>query len=294
MVTGPTSGIGRETASALYRQGAHLVLAGRNRQKLETLAQELRALPQGGEIHLLVGDFNSLQDVSKLARDYLAMGLPLHVLINNAGTFTYKRELTRDGFERMFGVNHLAPFLLTKLLLPLLDDGAPSRIINVSSFGYAFVRGMHFDDLMSERGFVGFRAYAHSKLAVMLSTSHLNERLQNSDIAVCSLHPGLVATGIGTQNGWFSKITSAILAPFCKTPQEGAMTSIHAATAQDSREIAGQYLVNRKPRRPRPVALDRDAAALLWQRSEEYIQPFCSGFEPSPALLSPTESLSGK
>jgi len=284
IVTGSTSGIGRETAKALCEQGARIVLVGRNASRLDALSAELRASSQDRLVHAIAGDFNSLEAVAGIARSFLSLGFPLHVLINNAGTFTYGRERTADGYERMFGVNHLAPFLLTSLLLPRLAASAPSRIINVSSVAYAFTRGLHAEDLMFERGFSPFRAYAHSKLATMLFTTSLHDRLQGADVAVCSLHPGFVATNLGAQNGWLGRISSALLAPLFSTAEEGARTSIHAATVEDAASIAGQYLVNGRVRRPRASAVDRDAAELLWRRSEDYVAPFRKDIASCPTV----------
>lgn len=267
LITGATSGIGGVTAQTLAAAGMHLTIVCRNRDKGLALKESLE-LRSSHPVTVLVGDLARLDDVRRIASEYLAMDRPLQLLVNNAGIVNTSRRQTVDGYEEMFAVNHLAPFLLTNLLLPVIEKSAPARIVNVASHGHAFSRGMGFDDLQAERHFKTFKVYGRSKLANILFTRELSRRLQGSDVTVNSLHPGAVSTGLGLQNpGVFSHLLAAMLRPFFKSPEQGAATSLYVATAKELDGVSGQYFSNSKLVRPKPWAEDDDEARTLWKLS---------------------------
>jgi retinol dehydrogenase-12 len=269
LITGATSGIGEETAKSLAAMGMHVSIACRNRDKGYALKEKLEASSRH-PVDVLVGDFSRLADVRQLASDYLSTNKPLHLLVNNAGIVNTRRQLTEDGYEEMFAVNHLAPFLLTNLLLPVIKESAPARIVNVSSHAHTFVKSMGFDDLQAERQFKTFKVYGRSKLANILFTRELSKRLQGLSVTTNSLHPGAVSTSLGQQNeGFFSHLLARLLRPFFKSPEQGAATTLYVATAKELEAVSGQYFSNCKQATPKPWAEDDAEAARLWQLSCE-------------------------
>ena len=268
VITGPTAGIGRVCALHFAKLGAALTLLCRNPQKAEGLVSEVEAVG-GKEPRVVLIDMASLSSVREAAATILATGEPIDVLLNNAGLVNTQRRVTEDGFEETFAVNHLAPFLLTGLLLPSVKKAAPARIVNVASDAHQFVRDMGFDDLLVEGKYKTFTVYGRSKLANILFTRELARRLDGTNITVNCLHPGAVATGIGTQNGGLmATIVPALLKPFFRTPEKGAETSIFLCTSQDVAGLTGGYYVNCKRTEPRRWARDDAAAAELWSYSE--------------------------
>lgn len=268
VITGPTAGIGRVCALRFAKLGAALTLLCRNPQKAEGLVSEVEAAG-GKEPRVVLIDMASLSSVREAAATILATGEPIDVLLNNAGLVNTQRRVTEDGFEETFAVNHLAPFLLTGLLLPSVKKAAPARIVNVASDAHQFVRDMGFDDLLVEGKYKTFTVYGRSKLANILFTRELARRLDGTNITVNCLHPGAVATGIGTQNGGLmATIVPALLKPFFRTPEKGAQTSIFLCTSQDVAGLTGGYYVNCKRTEPRRWARDDAAAAELWSYSE--------------------------
>lgn len=270
LITGATTGIGLETARALYQQGAHLTVLCRSEQKGQALCAELNAAP--GDIELLLCDMACLAQVKAAAEHYLASGKGLDLLINNAGLINTERRVSKDGYEEMLAVNHLAPFLLTTQLLPLLSQSDYARIVIVASHAHKFVRSMGFDDLQMDKKFKPFKGYGRSKLANVLFSLALVERLSNTNVTVNAVHPGAVATGLGTQNKTvFSLIVPMLLKPFFKTPLQGAQTTLYVALAKELQGVTGQYFADCKPSRLKPWAQDKAAAQRLWQLSEAMI-----------------------
>jgi len=269
-ITGATNGIGKETAIAVAREGMHLFLMVRNAAKGEAVKKEITELTGNPHIELLVGDMASLADVRRVAAEFLAKKIPLHLLINNAGVMNIKRELTRDGFEGMFGVNHLAPFLLTKLLLDNLKMSAPSRIVNVASDAHRFVSGLNFDDLQMEHTpFKGMKVYGASKLCNIYFTQILAKKLQGTGVTVNALHPGWVGTGLGANNGWVGKIIIPLQKPFARSPAKGAESSIYLALSDEVKGMSGKYYFNCKEHKPSKAGRDEQAAQRLWDISEK-------------------------
>jgi NAD(P)-dependent dehydrogenase (short-subunit alcohol dehydrogenase family) len=272
VITGPTSGIGRVCALRLAEAGASLTLLCRNPEKGVSLQQDIVAL--GGEApRVVVMDMASLDSVRQAAQELLALGRPIDVLLNNAGVVNTRRRVTGDGFEETLAVNHLAPFLLTGLLLPALRQAESARIVNVASNAHHFVRDMGFEDMQAEQNYRTFKVYGRSKLANILFTRELALRLSGSGITANSLHPGAVATAIGTQEGGIAgKLIPMLLKPFFRTPEKGAETSLYLCTSDEVANVSGAYFYNCKAIDPKPWAKDADAARRLWEYSEQAVE----------------------
>lgn len=268
-ITGPTAGIGRTASLELARRGAQLTLLCRSLEKATALQQEIVAAG-GLKPNIIIMDMASLDSVRTAGEALAAAGSPLHVLLNNAGIVNVSRRETVDGFEETLAVNHFAPFLLTALAMPALLETPGARIVNVASDAHNFVKGMGFDDMQATESYKTFREYGRSKLANILFTRRLAQRLQGRDITVNCLHPGAVATSLGSQNDTiFSKLLPRLLKPFFRTPEKGAQTSIYLCCSDEVADITGEYFVDCKPRKPKPWARDDAAAERLWQYTEE-------------------------
>jgi len=275
LITGGTSGIGRATATALAQLGANVTITSRNLDTARNAADEIRC-ETAVTVTAEEVDLSSLSSVRALAERYEADRLRLDVLINNAGIMAGRRRSTPDGLELTMAVNHFGPFLLTNLLLDRLIDGAPSRIITVSSENHRGAkRGLNFDDLQLADGFTPSKAYAASKLANILFTIELDRRFSGEGITARALHPGVVATDFGTGPDSPKRMAIAmrLLKPFLSTPSKGAATSVHLATAPQAELEAGLYWSNQKPKQPSPAALDADAARRLWDLSATLVEP---------------------
>jgi NAD(P)-dependent dehydrogenase (short-subunit alcohol dehydrogenase family) len=267
VVTGATRGIGRATADGLARQGASVVLVVRRSEDGLKVSREISAA--GGPMPAVVSADLSSQASIRQAAEELKQRYPrLHVLINNAGIITRQRELTVDGIEKQFAVNHLAYFLLTNLLLDRLLAGAPSRIINVSSGAHAGAT-LDFDDLQGERGYNATRTYSQSKLANILFTYELSRRLQGTGVTVNCLHPGVIGTKLLADYMGVPVGGGALARTFGATPEQGAETIIFLATSAEVEGVSGKYFERRRPRRSSPESYDEAAARRLWQLSEQ-------------------------
>ena len=198
LVTGGTSGIGRATALGLATMGAHVAITGRDRVRTEDAAREIRAAG-GGQVDVFVADLSSQSEVRRLADEVLHRLSRIDVLVNNVGGYWNTRHVTADGLERTFALNHLAPFLLTNLLLDRLKQSAPARVVTVSSNAQATGR-IDFDDLQGEQSYSGARAYSQSKLANVLFTYELARRLKGTSVTANALHPGVVSTSFGAED----------------------------------------------------------------------------------------------
>ena len=268
LVTGATSGIGRVTALALAAQGAELVVVGRNRQKAEETARWISTETGNEAVRYLLADFSDLGQVRELAQAFKNRYSRLDVLVNNAGAFFNARQETPYGVEMTFLVNHLAPFVLTNLLLDTIRDSAPARIVNVSSDAHKY-DSMNFDDLGFEHGYVGMRAYARSKLANVLFTTELARRLAGSGVTVNALHPGHVATDIWKTS--FPVIGPALkwaMGLFALTPEQGADTVIYLASSPEVEGTTGAYFARREPVESSPISRDERISQRLWEISE--------------------------
>ena len=268
-ITGPTAGIGRYAALEFARRGADLTLFCRNQDKASALHQEITAAG-GKPPTIILMDMADLNSVRRAAEEFLAADRALDVLLNNAGVVNTSRRVTVDGFEETLAVNHFAPFLLTGLLLPALQRGDNARIVNVASHAHTFVKDMGFDDMQAEQGYKTFREYGRSKLANILFTRTLAQRLNGTGITVNCLHPGAVATSLGTNNkGVVSWLVPALLKPFFRSPQQGAATSIYLCTSEEVSATSGEYFANCKQARAKPWGRDDKQAQRLWDYTQE-------------------------
>jgi retinol dehydrogenase-14 len=269
LVTGATSGIGKATAHALATKGASVVIVGRDPQKGEATVQEIREATANEDVQLLRADLSSQDSIRELADRFLAEHDRLHVLVNCAGAFFRDRRVTIDGLEMTFALNHLAYFLLTTLLLDLLQGSAPARIVNVTSGAHSMGR-IDFEDLQGERGYQGQTAYNQSKLANVLFTYELARRLEGTGVTVNCVHPGWVRTDFGRQNqplAW--RLMIALVAPFMRSPERGAETVVYLAADPKVETVMGKYFRDLKPKRSSKHSYDEAVAARLWQVSEE-------------------------
>ena len=217
LVTGGTGGIGKATALGLATMGARLAITGRDRGRAEDAAREIRAAG-GGQVDVFVADLSSQSEVRRLADEVLQRLSRIDVLVNNVGGYWNTRHVTADGLERTFALNHLAPFLLTNLLLDRLKQSAPARVVTVSSNAQAMGR-IDFDDLQGERSYSGARAYNQSKLANVLFTYELARRLQATSVTANALHPGVVSTSFGAEDpAGVQRLFIPFLRPFMKSP----------------------------------------------------------------------------
>ena len=268
LVTGGTGGIGKATAAGLAALGARIAITGRDRRRADEAAAEIRAAG-GPSVDVFVADMSSQVEVRRLASEVLDALPRLDVLVNNVGGFWNTRRVTADGLEHTFALNHLAPFLLTNLLLDRLKANAPARVVTVSSGAQAMGR-IDFADLQGERAYSGQRAYNQSKLANVLFTYELARRLDDSGVTANVLHPGVVQTAFGAEDpGRIQRLLVPLVRPFMKTPEQGAATSIHLASAPELEHVTGQYFANSKPKRSSGRSYDEAVAARLWDVSCE-------------------------
>jgi len=268
LVTGATSGIGLVTARELARQGARVVLVGRSREKCDAAVQQVRVQAGHAEVEALLADLSSQQQIRELARQFIARYPRLDVLVNNAGGLWLERRLNADGIEMTFGVNHLAYFLLTQLLLDTLKASSPARIVNVSSRAHRKAT-IDFDNLTGERDFSGWRQYCRSKLMNLLFTYELDRRLRGTGVTVNALHPGWVYTGFAGSNGLRGAALQFLARFFAIGPEEGARTMVFLATSPDVAGVSGRYFVRAKAVASSPASYDLEAARRLWEVSEQ-------------------------
>ena len=271
LVTGGSGGIGRATALGLAAMGAHLAITGRDRGRAEDAAREIRAAG-AGQVDVFVADLSAQSEVRRLAGEVLQRLSRIDVLVNNVGGYWNTRHVTADGLERTFAVNHLAPFLLTNLLLGRLKQSTPARVVTVSSNVQALGR-IDFEDLQAERSYSGARAYNQSKLANVLFTYELARRLQHTSVTANALHPGVVRTALGAEDPRaVQRLLMPVMRPFMKAPAQGAATSVYLASAPGLEQVTGRFFAGRKPRKSAKSSYDQAAAAQLWQVSADLAQ----------------------
>ena len=270
LITGGTNGIGKSTAQALAGMGATVVITGRNAAKTARVVEEIRAASGNQQVDSLLADLSSQQEVRRLASEFKQKYGRLHVLINNAGAAFMQRQLSVDGIEMTFALNHLAYFLLTNLLLDTLKASAPARIINVSSGAHTSGK-IEFDNLQGERTY-GFGTYPNAKLATILYTVELARRLEGTGVTVNALHPGLTATGFGKNNGRVMSALVSLFAPLVmRSPAKGAGTSIHLASSPGVEGVTGKYFYNSQITPAAAQAADHAVARKLWDVSAEMV-----------------------
>jgi NAD(P)-dependent dehydrogenase (short-subunit alcohol dehydrogenase family) len=267
LVTGATSGIGRCVAEDLARRGADVLLVARDPAKGLTVLDGLRSAHPSARVDLLTCELSEMADVRKLAAAVLDARPRLDVLVNNAGVSKFERTLTSDGFETTFAVNHLAPFLLTNLLLERLTAAAEARVVTVSSEVHRQVKQVPWDDLQSEHEFKPLAVYQRSKLMNIWFTRELARRTAGTSVAANCLSPGFVNTGLAREaKGGFGLFTK-LSRPFQASPREGADTVVHVATSPEISGQTGLYFKKRKPVAPSELAQDDRQARQLWMAS---------------------------
>ena len=268
IVTGANTGIGKETARGLAGQGGTVVLAVRDLVKGEAARADITATTGNANVEVMALDLGSKASIRAFAKAFGEKHDRLDVLVNNAGVWTRSLQKTEDGFETIFGVNHLGTFLLTRELQPLLEKSAPSRVVVVSS-GLHYRGKMAWDDLQFERrSFGGTTAYNQSKLANVLFTKALARRLAGTGVTVNALHPGVVATELTRElPGFVQKLAGF----FLLTPADGAKTSIHVATSDAVASTTGAYFEKSREKKAAPAALDEAAQERLWTLSEQLL-----------------------
>ncbi|HEY5879153.1 MAG TPA: SDR family oxidoreductase [Nakamurella sp.] len=270
LVTGATSGIGRATAIGLAKLGAHIAIAGRDPGRTESAAREIRAAG-GLNVDMFVADLSSQAQVRQLAGEVLERLPRIDVLVNNVGGYWSTRHVTADGLELTFALNHLAPFLLTQLLLDRLRRSVPARVVTVASNAHAQGR-IDFDDLQGERSYSGGRAYNQSKLANVLFSYQLAGRLRECGVTANALHPGVVRTSFGAQDPTrIQRLLVPILRPVMKSPAQGAVTSILLASAPSVEQVSGRYFANRRSTRSSNRSYDQAVGARLWEASADLV-----------------------
>jgi NAD(P)-dependent dehydrogenase (short-subunit alcohol dehydrogenase family) len=272
LITGATQGIGRAAAMEIARRGPTVVLVGRDEARLAEVVKEIKDKTNNQKIESLVADLSSQKSIRELAAQFLARHDRLHILVNNAGGVFTERKLTVDGFETTFAVDHLAYFLLTELLLPVIKSSAPARIVNVASA--AHLRGhIDFDDLQGERNFSGFRAYGQAKLANILFTFELARRLAGTGVTANCLHPGVVSTGFGKNNSGWLKTAVQLFGFLLLSPEQGARTTVYLATSSEVEGTTGKYFAKCKEARSNRESKDPEVARRLWEVSEQMTRP---------------------
>ena len=271
LITGATNGIGKATAQALAQMGATVVIVGRNPAKCAAVVSEIKHISGNHAVEALTADLSIMAEVQQVAEQFKAKYQKLHVLINNAGAAFGKREVTSEGFEKTFALNHLSYFLLTTLLLDMLKASVPARVINVSSDAH---KGAHldFDDLHSEKGNFVFNAYGRSKLAVVVFSYELARRLSGTGVTSNVLHPGLVYTGFASNMG---AVPSAAINFFMRfvgsTPEQGALTSIYLATSPAVEKVTGKYWEKSKAVPSDRASYDEATWTRLWEVSDRMV-----------------------
>jgi NAD(P)-dependent dehydrogenase (short-subunit alcohol dehydrogenase family) len=269
LVTGATSGIGKATAHALARMGATVAIVGRDPEKSAATIARIKEASDNPEVDFLLADLSSQVEIHRLAQQFKERYQRLDVLMNNAGAVFMQRQESTDGIEMTFALNHLAYFLLTNLLLDVLQASAPARIVNTSSELHKKAH-LDFDDLQNARKYRGMDAYHQSKLANVLFTYELARRLEGTDVTANAFSPGLVATNLGMNNKGLSPLMKRLVDRLIGvSPQEGARTGVYLATSPQVAGVTGKYFVKQEAVPSSPESRDETVAARLWQVSAE-------------------------
>jgi NAD(P)-dependent dehydrogenase (short-subunit alcohol dehydrogenase family) len=271
LITGATRGIGLAAAEELARRGASLAIVARTQSRaVEAMTRITQAAPDAAPVDVLLADLASQASVRALAAQALSRYQQIDVLINNAGAMFATRQVTADGVELTWALNHLAPFLLTTLLLDRIKASARARIVTTASDAHKN-RLIPFDDLNAERSYRsrGFGRYGETKLANILFTLELARRLQGTGVTANCVHPGTVATGFNRNNGPFMTSVMTLLRPFSRNPTKGAETLVWLADSAEVSGVSGGYFVDKRRATPSRPAQDAEAARRLWEVSEE-------------------------
>jgi NAD(P)-dependent dehydrogenase (short-subunit alcohol dehydrogenase family) len=267
VMTGATSGIGEVAAVELARRGARVVFIARDRSRAEAVLREIRAANPGIAHRAHYADLSSIDETRRAAAEVATTEPRVDVLINNAGALFNRRQLSPDGLEMTFAVNHMAYFVLTEALRDVLLASAPARIVSTASGAHRGAR-LDFDDLQSERSYAGFDVYGRSKLCNILFTRELAHRLEGTGVTANCLHPGFVATRFGDRSGGLLQALMPIAKLGAISPKKGAETILYLASSPDVAETSGLYFYRCKPETPSDEAQEDAAAARLWAESE--------------------------
>lgn len=268
LITGSNSGIGKVTAREMAKRGATVVLLCRNRAKGEAAQAEIIAATQNQNVDLIVADLASQAEIRRAASEFQQKYKQLHILINNAGGVNGTRKVTPDGLEATFAINHLAPFLLTELLLDTLKTSAPARIVNVSSMAHLGGK-IDFADLQGELRYSQWKAYGQAKLAMILFTYELAEQLKGSGVTVNALHPGAINSNFDAGLDGFMRWGWKMITPFLLNVEQGAQTTLYLATSPDVEGVSGKYFSNKREKKSSGRSYDPSTRQRLWQVSTE-------------------------
>jgi NAD(P)-dependent dehydrogenase (short-subunit alcohol dehydrogenase family) len=271
VMTGATSGIGLAGAVELAARGARLVLVARNPARADDALRAIHARTPNATVEIVRGDLARLAEARDAADAILARCPEIHLLWNNAGIVKLRRELTADGFEAMFGVNHLAYFVMTCRLEARLRATPGARIVSTASEAHRFGGALDFDDLQSERSFGTFKTYGRSKLCNILWTRELARRLEGSGVTANCYHPGGVATRLGQTDASWTRLVGKLISPFMRTPEQGASTGVFLATAPEVASVSGRYFAKSREKKPASYAQDDAAARRLWDVTEKLV-----------------------
>ncbi|XP_030013061.1 retinol dehydrogenase 12 isoform X2 [Sphaeramia orbicularis] len=275
LITGANTGIGKETSRDMARRGARVIMACRDLTRAERAAEEIRQSTGNGNVVIRHLDLASMYSVRQFAKDFIDSEDRLDILINNAGVMMCPKWLTEDGFETQLGVNHLGHFLLTNLLLPKLKSSTPSRVVNVSSIAHRGGR-IDFDDLFfSRRPYSALESYRQSKLANVLFTRELGQRLRGSGVSTFCLHPGVIRTELGRHvEGWFPLLGMLLRLPsllLMKTPTQGSQTTVYCAVTPGLEGLSGRYFSDCAEKETAPEGRDDAVARRLWDESARLV-----------------------
>ena len=273
IVTGASSGIGKETAKALARNGARVVMVCRNEERGLLAKDEITAHSASGEVDLLLADLSSLSQIRQLSATISDTYPHIDVLINNAGNIFIKKQLNEDGIEMTFAVNYLAPFYLSNLLLPKLHAAPQGRIIIVSSRNQSMGKIDLENYDFRNRIYNGLQAYSNSKLMTVIFTKEMAKRLEGSKVTINAVHPGDVVTNIGTRdNNWLFKLVWRTMCLFNIPAEEGAETPVYLATAPEMANFSGHYFANKKIANYNHLADNQRIGEKLWDFTEMIIK----------------------
>ena len=268
LITGGSDGIGYAAALELVRMGATVVICGRNSEKTEAAAERIRRETANKSVSFLLADLSSQQEVRRLATEVKEKLPRLDVLLNNAGAIFLSHQASVDGIEMTFALNHLGYFLLTTLLLDLLEASTPARIINVSSSSHYSAGNFRLEDLPRPGSSRSYQAYGRSKLCNVLFTYELARRLEGSGITVNTLHPGLVRTGIARNNGIMGRVANFFIGVRGVDTTKGAETLVYLASSPDVETVTGKFFIDCRDVASSPLSYDAGLAAELWDLSE--------------------------
>lgn len=274
LITGATNGIEEVAALELARAGAHVVIASRSAEKCAATVHKIKAQTNNTNVSYIAGDLSLLTGIRSVADEFLSRHNRLDVLLNNAGGVFTNRQVTSEGYEMTFALNHLSYFLLTHLLLDTLKSTAKehgdARIVNVSSGAHQAARGIKFEDLTRAKGvYNAFGVYAETKLMNVLFTYELANRLHTTGVTANALHPGFVRTGFGKNNNSIVTTIFSALQIFALTPEQGAQTSVYLASSPEVKGVTGKYYTHKKPAQTSKVSHDSELRLRLWKLSEE-------------------------